>query len=282
MTSYINNSSIFKPQQDFPKGHRAGHFEHVAQMNMFEDISTFLQIPPKIRLVKVPAEEDSEPPVGTYDRMMLKILVNALQFGRLGDKNFKVLDPADSASSNNDDCFKLFNLVRRDLQLSDSDDCKSENTAKFSSKKTRNIEKEDNQKRMMTEEVPNNEDEEWARARQRVEEFLDFPAVISAMNLRNKAESMFSQMSCTSTSQKTTWKEAVSIPNTRHNAIFLRDNPKAAQVILMSQYDNSANGRPEIKTEHKQDLKGDGQLEKDFNLAEKPNTDMEPEIESDR
>ncbi|XP_072256226.1 uncharacterized protein [Pyxicephalus adspersus] len=263
MTSYINNSSIFKPQQDFPKGHRAGHFEHVAQMNMFEDISTFLQIPPKIRLVKVPAEEDSEPP-------------------GLGDKNFKVLDPADSASSNNDDCFKLFNLVRRDLQLSDSDDCKSENTAKFSSKKTRNIEKEDNQKRMMTEEVPNNEDEEWARARQRVEEFLDFPAVISAMNLRNKAESMFSQMSCTSTSQKTTWKEAVSIPNTRHNAIFLRDNPKAAQVILMSQYDNSANGRPEIKTEHKQDLKGDGQLEKDFNLAEKPNTDMEPEIESDR
>ncbi|XP_018431941.1 PREDICTED: uncharacterized protein LOC108804613 [Nanorana parkeri] len=203
---------------------------------------------------------------------------------RLGDKNFKVPDPADSASFKNGNGCKLLYIVRRDLQLSDSEDSESENAARPSSKKTSKKEREECREKEKTKEDHENEDSaEWAKARKKVEEFLDFPALISAMNFRNKTESsMFSQNSSTSSRQQMACREAAPIPNTRHNAVFLRDNPKAAQVILASPYHNGEDLRTQDKRDGNEDLKGDPPLKKVLNLAEKSSTNMEPETDADR
>ncbi|XP_040190487.1 uncharacterized protein LOC120922018 isoform X2 [Rana temporaria] len=265
MTSYIENSPILKPQEHFPEGYRAGHFEHVTQMNMLDDMSRVFRIPPKICLVKISAKEDPES-------------------SGLGDTNFKVPDPADSASFKNDRCCKLLNIVRQDLQLSDIEDSKPENTENPSSKKTSKKKSENYQQKAKIKEDSNYDDAEWYKAIKRVEEFLDFPAVISAMNFRNKTESqMFSQISPTSNNRQMACKEAnVPIPNTRHNAVFLRDNPKAAQVILTSPYHNGEYLRTENKGDSNEDHKGNLPLKKVPNLAQKPNSKMELEIDADR
>ncbi|XP_077325191.1 uncharacterized protein LOC143960443 [Lithobates pipiens] len=265
MTSYVENVPILKPQEHFPEGYRASHFEHVAQMSMFDDMSRLFRIPPKICLFKISAKEDPES-------------------SGLGDKNFKVPDPADSASFKNDSCCKLLNIVRQDLQLSDNEDSKPENTENPSSKKTSKKESKNDQGKAKIKEDSNDDNAEWYKARKRVEEFLDFPAVISAMNFRNKTESpMFSQISPTSSNQQMACKEAnVPIPNTRHNAVFLRDNPKAAQVILTSPHYNGEYLRTENKSERNEDHKGKLPLKKVLNLAEKLNTNMELETDADR
>lgn len=74
----------------------------------------------------------------------------------------------------------------------------------------------------------------------------------------------------------------VPIPNTRHNAVFLRDNPKAAQVILTSPYHNGEYLRTENKSERNEDHKGNLPLKKVLNLAEKLNTNMKLETDADR
>lgn len=74
----------------------------------------------------------------------------------------------------------------------------------------------------------------------------------------------------------------VPIPNTRHNAVFLRDNPKAAQVILKSPYHNGEYIRTENKGDSNEDHKGNLPLKKVSNLAQKPNTKMELETDADR
>lgn len=153
-----------------------------------------------------------------------------------------------------------------------------------SSKKTSKKESENYQEKAKIKEDSYDDNAEWYKAIKRVEDFLDFPAVISAMNFRNKTESpMFSQISPTSSNQQMACKEAnVPIPNTRHNAVFLRDNPKAAQVILTSPYHNGEYLRTENKSERNEDHKGNLPLKKVLNLAEKLNTNMKLETDADR
>lgn len=72
------------------------------------------------------------------------------------------------------------------------------------------------------------------------------------------------------------------IPNTKHNAVFLRDNPKAAKVILISPFRNEEYFRAEIKSNANKNLIGDQSLKKFLYLAEKHNTNLEVQTDADR
>ncbi|XP_066446940.1 uncharacterized protein [Eleutherodactylus coqui] len=120
----------------------AGHFEHVALMNTFDNDSPRFRISAKISFVKLSAEEGD--PSG------------------LGDEKINASDPT------------------------------------------------------------------W------VEEFLDFPGLMAAMAYRNQVKGdTFSQSSSRNSGGLVSHSQPDTIPNTRHNAIFLRDHQKIAEAILL-------------------------------------------------
>ncbi|KAG9467010.1 hypothetical protein GDO78_015774 [Eleutherodactylus coqui] len=135
-------SSGLREAPDLPESRCAGHFEHVALMNTFDNDSPRFRISAKISFVKLSAEEAD--PSG------------------LGDEKINASDPT------------------------------------------------------------------W------VEEFLDFPGLMAAMAYRNQVKGdKFSQSSSRNGGGLVSHSQPDTIPNTRHNAIFLRDHQKIAEAILL-------------------------------------------------
>ncbi|XP_068129058.1 uncharacterized protein [Hyperolius riggenbachi] len=221
------DQAVLTPTQPvFPARHGAGHFEHVAQMNMIDAELLFLRIQPKIRLVNLAAEEQNPPSAAPADHE-----------ARLDGNKINVSDPA---SSKKDEGFKLLSIVRQDLQMSDVEDSELETPKNTSSEKPRKDRRKSPRQKLEKGKARDNSDkendEDWAKARQKVEQFLDFPALMSALAFRTQTESHGSSpISPTASNGPVASSEAVALlPNTRHNAIFLRDNQEAARVILMS------------------------------------------------
>ncbi|XP_073505509.1 uncharacterized protein [Phyllobates terribilis] len=193
-----------------PPSHRAGHFEHVAHMNMFHSESPIFRIPAKISFVKLSVEEAD--PAGFREKK-----INASDPGREMDI-----------------CSKLIEQVKQDVHLSDEKDKNGpENspTSRSSAKEKRNGKgrREENVNRPQNDD---HEDVEWAKAKEKIEEFLDFPGFMAAMECRNQSKAHgSSQSSSKNGGGRVTRGEPDSIPNTRHNANFSRDHEKAAKVV---------------------------------------------------
>ncbi|XP_075715912.1 uncharacterized protein LOC142750820 [Rhinoderma darwinii] len=212
-------SPVLREAQHFPENQRAGHFEHVAHMNMFDSESPTFRIPAKISFVKL---SDGE-----------------AESSGLGEKKINVSD-SDLASRERDICSKLIKQVKLDVRLSDGEDhggIESYATARSSEKerrKSRGRREENGNKPQVQKDV--DEDRDWAGAKGKVEEFLDFPGVMSAMAIRNQSKvNGSSQSSPRNGGGLLSQGQANTIPNTRHNAIFLRDHEEAAEVILLNQ-----------------------------------------------
>ncbi|XP_066446936.1 uncharacterized protein [Eleutherodactylus coqui] len=186
----------------------AGHFEHVALMNTFDNDSPRFRISAKISFVKLSAEEGD--PSG------------------LGDEKINASDP----TWDSDICSKLIEQVKLDVRLRDSEG-KSEPENSTTSRERR-MSKGQREEHTNKTQAWKDEGVEWAKAKGKVEEFLDFPGLMAAMAYRNQVKGdTFSQSSSRNSGGLVSHSQPDTIPNTRHNAIFLRDHQKIAEAILL-------------------------------------------------
>ncbi|KAM4035411.1 uncharacterized protein ACNLHF_014516 isoform 2-T3 [Anomaloglossus baeobatrachus] len=202
-----------REEQDVPERQRAGHFEHVAHMNMFSSETPTFRIPAKISFLKLSVEE--EDPAG------------------LGDKKINASDPAREV----DICSKLIDQVKLDVHLIDGGDRDGPETSPTSgsSAKERRSSKGSQEDNV-------DEDVEWAKAKGKVEKFLDFPGVIAALEYRKQSKAPGSAQSPSNNGRgPVSPGHTDSMLNTRHNAVFLRDNEKAAEAALMTAHYQKSN-----------------------------------------
>ncbi|XP_069618360.1 pre-mRNA-splicing factor 38B-like [Ranitomeya imitator] len=133
-----------------------------------------------------------------------------------------------------DICSKLLEQVKQDVHLSDGKERngpENSTTSRSSAKERRNNKgrREENVNRTQK---GDQEDVEWAKAKEKVEVFLDFPGSVAAMEHRNQSKAHGSSES--SSKNGGGRGQPDSIPNTRLNANFLRDHEKATEAVLLS------------------------------------------------
>ncbi|XP_075131996.1 uncharacterized protein LOC142204580 [Leptodactylus fuscus] len=203
-------SPVLRETQNFPESHRAGHFQLVAHMNMFDNESWTFRIPVKISL---------------------KLSVEDTDRAGLGDKKINASDPARES----DVCSKLIEQVKRDVHLSDGEEKSRQKSSTSSRSSTKEKRKERREEDTNIMQVQKDKDVEWAKAKVKVEEFLDFPGVMAAMAYRNQGKAKGSSKNASNSGGELASRcQADPIPNTKHNAIFLRDHEKAAEAILLN------------------------------------------------
>ncbi|XP_041441736.1 uncharacterized protein LOC108710713 [Xenopus laevis] len=215
MSDLSNENSAEHPTDspDIPELARARHFEHIAHMNVFDSHLWPLRIPVKLwplgpRSTK-PGSHLSVPDAGPANKG----------------------DDEDSASGREDNVSLLLDQVRRDLQQmkGQSEEEEEENwpitspRRETATKSGRKNAPERKKKSGRTQNPDNREEEGWERAKGTVEEFLDFPGIISALSHRKRTEPNAIWTKASIQSDQTEKREPASIPNTRHNALFLRD-----------------------------------------------------------
>ncbi|XP_073423466.1 uncharacterized protein [Dendrobates tinctorius] len=197
---------------------RAGHFEHVAHMTVIDGDSPTLRIPAKIALWTV---EEADPT-------------------GLREKKINASDPAREV----DICSKLMEQVQQDVHLIDGKERnRPENsTTSRSSTKTRKNSRGRREENVNRTQKDDQEDVEWTKAKEKVEVFLDFPGFVAAMEYRNQSKAHGSSERSSKNGGRRGQPD--SIPNTRHNANFLRDHEKAAEAILLNSR-SQKNKRPQ-------------------------------------
>ncbi|XP_056409722.1 uncharacterized protein LOC130332584 isoform X3 [Hyla sarda] len=198
------------------QSHRAGHYAHVAHMNLFENESPMFRIPAKICFLKLSPEE-AEPP-------------------GLRDKKINASDQAEES----DICSKLIEQVKLDMRLSDGEDKSRPKSSTISCSSAKERGKSKGRREGNKNKTRNDDDEdgEWAKAKGKVEEFLDFPGVMAAMAYRSQVKSNGSSQISSRNGGGLSSPDP--IPNTRHNAIFLRDHENATEAVLRNpQYQKS-------------------------------------------
>ncbi|XP_077123028.1 uncharacterized protein LOC143777020 [Ranitomeya variabilis] len=202
--------SVLSQDQDLPQSHRAGHFEHVAHMNVIDSESPRFRIPAKISFLKLSVEEAD--PAG------------------LREKKINASAPAVEV----DICSKLLEQVKKDVHLSDGKERNGpeNSTTSCSSAKERRNSKGRREENVNRTQKSDQEDVEWAKAKEKVEVFLDFPGSVAAMEHRNQSKAHGSSEN--SSKNGGGRGQPDSIPNTRHNANFLRNHEKATEAILLS------------------------------------------------
>ncbi|XP_040291716.1 uncharacterized protein LOC121003851 [Bufo bufo] len=203
----------FSPEaQNLPKSHHAGHFEHVAHMNVFDSESPIFRIPAKISFVKLSTKEAD--PSGLRDKKAI----------------------ASDLTRESDFCSKLIEQVKLDMRLNDREDKSgpenSTTSCSSAKEKRKSREKREENANKIQGQKDDNDDAEWAKAKGKVEEFLDFPGVFAAIAFRDETKAKQPSQSSARNDGPVSQYQPNTIPNTRHNAIFLRDYEKAAEAIL--------------------------------------------------
>ncbi|XP_069807969.1 splicing regulatory glutamine/lysine-rich protein 1-like isoform X2 [Dendropsophus ebraccatus] len=182
-------------------------------MNMFDSESPPFRIPAKICFVKFPPEEAVPPEEAALPG--------------LGDKKINVSDQARES----DICSKLIEQVKRDVNISDGEEESTDSRSLAKDRGKSKGRREENMSKMQSRK-DGDEQKEWAKAKEKVEEFLDFPGVMAAMAYRNQEKSKGSSRNSSRNGGGLASRgEPEPIPNTRHNAIFLRDHEKAAEAV---------------------------------------------------
>ncbi|XP_063786685.1 uncharacterized protein LOC134935781 [Pseudophryne corroboree] len=229
----VRYSAVTKDTGDFPERHHAGHFEHVAHMKVFDNKSPTFRIPAKICIVK-PVAEDADS-------------------SGLGGRKINASDPA---SEKEDNCSKLLKQVKVDLHLSDSEDDSGRESSPGSSVKKRmksRGKKEEKRKEVQPRTRPERgEDAEWVKAKGKVEQFLDFPG---AMAFRNHIEgNRPSQIPPGGSNGQELCYIPAAVPNTRHNAVFLRGNETAVQELQLKLRYQEGKGLRTVDSAHQQNI----------------------------
>ncbi|XP_075066599.1 uncharacterized protein LOC142153169 isoform X2 [Mixophyes fleayi] len=189
-------------------------------MKMFDSKSPKFRIPVKISFVNLLDEEPDSP--------------------GLGDKKISVSDQEHIAFGKQEDCSKFLKQVKVDLQLSDSEDNNGPESSNGSSasvkkrNKNRRRKEETTKEKMIPPQIDPDaeEDTEWVKAKGKVEEFLDFPGAIAFRSQKEATRS--SQITTAVSNGQLPECDSAPIPNTRHNAIFLRDNEKAKRGLQLN------------------------------------------------
>ncbi|KAM4678022.1 uncharacterized protein O3C94_010030 [Discoglossus pictus] len=198
----------------------AGQFEHVAHMNVFDGQLRPLSVPVKFYHVKLPFEDTEFIKQG------------------FGEDNKSRVKEQEEEPKKKDEISKILDQVKLDLQMRarfDRSDSEDEEYSRSSPKKTFNTlsngrgknQSSEKHKKIKLPESPENEEEEWQRAQEQVEQFLDFPAFISGMEFRNLRESC--NINPMVANDHMVQSDMAPIPNTRHNALFLRELDKPLQ-----------------------------------------------------
>ncbi|KAE8613099.1 hypothetical protein XENTR_v10007565 [Xenopus tropicalis] len=193
--SYEDTAGRCTDSPDISELGAAGHFEHIAHMNVFESHLWPLRIPVKMC------------PLGP----------GSTNQGR-GDTGAE----EDPASGTEDNTSLLLDQVKQDvLQIKGHS---GEENQPITSPMRKNV-SEKKKKSGRTQTPDNGEREGWERAKGMVEEFLDFPAMISSLSYRKRTEPNARPFWTNSVmgDDQTEQCEPPPLPNTRHNALFLRD-----------------------------------------------------------
>ncbi|XP_053572238.1 uncharacterized protein LOC128662479 [Bombina bombina] len=199
----------------------AGQFEHVAHMNVFESSSMQLSIPVKLCPVKMPFEDTKCMKTGFGENT--KCHVNNAEHKKHKKKN---------------DASKILDEVKLDLRLSECFESAESEDEEFSHERTK---AKTSATRRGRKQLPENQreprlpymqedadKEEWRRAQRTIEEFLDLPATVSGFAFRKPQESITCKSTPAAQNDHLPQNPAA-IPNTRHNAIFLRGLSKVSQ-----------------------------------------------------
>ncbi|XP_069486063.1 uncharacterized protein [Ambystoma mexicanum] len=177
----------------------AGQFEHVAHMNVFDDQTAPFKIPIKLfRVTSLSGDADYSGCVGKE------------KCSGSGSAN---TDERDNERS------RLLDEVRADLRLVESEDISEEEDE---DKTISRPQRKTNTSTQLSEEL------EWKKAKEKIKEFLDFPALSSGLAFRTLQEL---QSYSSKHHPDSTWKnpspcQPNPIPNTRPNAVFIRESQK--------------------------------------------------------
>ncbi|XP_069084730.1 uncharacterized protein [Pleurodeles waltl] len=200
----------------------AGQFEHVAQMNVFQDQLLPVKIPVKLFYTKNTSEDANCSGPGDAEK-------------RHGSKS---ADAHDRTS----DISKLVNELRVDLDLCDSEEISEDEDQDINTARSRNGRahfgttqaprgKPFNKRHKTSEAAQSRDDLEWQTAREKIEEFLDFPAVASGKAFRTLKE--LTSYSDREDFEKTEYRSPPCMPmalqSSRPTAVFLHESQKSLQ-----------------------------------------------------
>ncbi|XP_072006647.1 uncharacterized protein [Engystomops pustulosus] len=203
-------------------------------MNMFDSESPAFRIPVKVWSMKV-SDKDADPAGVVQDEGNKKTAPKNKENGTAGLEDNRKNHSSDPARES-DVCKKLLEQVKQDVRLSDGEDRSGAEASTTSSYSTKDKRKSKGRREEKTREKKDEgEGGEWTKAKAKVEEFLDFPGVMAAVAYRNEAKSKKSSRSSTrKEGGEVSRGQPVPLPNTRHNALFLRDHVKAAEALLLN------------------------------------------------